>query len=549
MKCTCGYTRFSERRSATTTESEYWIQYSSTRPQGGLGSTPLGGPYLGGVEDSPVVLWAKIPLSSTTTSSGLYCERCSRMRSMKILGGMALVGSYLDGDNIVVVSSAVGDVGCYAVEYRGAETYSYAVKRLIGTPQALNVGVPIDFATPSPPPGEARADFLMRAPVPTDVATTGTYAIILIDRCAGTETSLGTIFLESEPMLIPVSDAVLDAPRLWLQAPGLTAEHIDTTFIRAPGVETLPFEKCDAVIEYDARLGSLPSAQGWTRAFPASGQFSVANGVLQQNRVSGSNDFFYAETVLAAAPDQVHGYVLGRAADGVQLGFMGLAEAAGNNARGFRTELEGSAGTTQLHHDLLAGGAAAVDSTTHRGWVRAGYSYDLGSGACEGASDSLGFRLTAPQGTFPGPGNPVPNVDHRIEAHLGKLTTDVGLTWARYACVSTPGRFIRPYFRGYSQVQSPVLRLYVYAEPYSGTASVRFLVRYDSGSLDPRSRPTKTVSATVATPTPGQIYEVALTLTDAGAGPVWFSVERDWSHGDDLLESAAHLTQIVLRAA
>lgn len=549
MKCTCGYTRFSERRSTATTASEYWIRYSSTKPQGGLGSTPLGGPYLGGVEDNPVVLWAKILLSSTTTSSGLYCEKCSRLRSMKILGGMALVGSYLDADNLVVVSSAISDVGCYAVEYRGAETYSYAVKRLLGVPQALNVGTPIDFATPSPPPHEARADFLMRAPVPTDVVTTGAYAIILVDRCAGTETSLGTIFLESEPMLIPVSDAVLDAPRLWLQGPGLPDEHADPAFIRAPGAETLPFEKCSAVIEYDARLGSLPSSQGWTRAFPSSGQFSVSNGVLQQNRVSGTNDFFYAESILAAAPDQVHGYVLGRADDGVRLGFMGLGEAAGNAARGFRTELDGVSGVTQLHHDLLAGGVAAVDATGPRGWVRAGYSFELLSGTCEGATDASGFRLTAPQGTFPTPANPIPDTSHRIEAHLGKLTTDTGLTWARYACVSTPGRFIRPYFRGYSQVQSPVLRLYVYAEPYVGTASVRFLVRYDSGTLDPRTRPTKTVSATVAMSTPGQVYEVALTLTDAGAGPVWFSVERDWNHGDDLLNSAAHLTQLVLRAA
>lgn len=521
-----------------------WVRYSSI--PGGMGSGDLGGELGVGPAPDAEYVWARFNISRTVTDLEVRCKACARIRLSNVLGGIGVFTSYLSEDlsKLYVVASDITDVGCYAVHFRGAQTYVVQVKREPGVPPPVVFGTPVEYS--ETPPQGARADVLLSVIVPAAVQTPGTYTAVLVDRCSSTEHLLGTMYLEDEIMMIPLSSAQLDIPPALLSRPATTSEMAYGFLGGGPAIDTIPFDKCTGVLEYDARLGSLPSGQGWSELAPGSGQFSLFEGVLQQNRVGGPQDYWYKTLELDVPAESVYAYALMRTLGNMQAILVGAKGVAAAAADGVRLQLETSSHGQQLLNYALNGSVPVGSSVSGpRGWLRVGGALEA-TGNTRGALEASTTYSAGDQATFTA--SIVPTTADRIEAHFGALDDVLGYAWYRYVCVSANGKFHRPYFRGVSQVPSPVLRLYLFAESVVGDDTARFLVRYGTGLTDPRGRPVATVAATAAITAAGTVYELALTLTDVGVGPVWFSIERDWSHADDLLDGTVHLSQITLRA-
>lgn len=544
-RCTCGHTEFSEQRSKQTNVVQRWIRYSGLLS--GMGSGPLGEDLGAGLELGEDYTWALVAVPLVSTRRIVRCKACARVRSSSILGGAGVYGSYtsVDGELLYIVVSDLVDIGCYVVRFQGAETIEVQVERASGTPSIVNYGTPTEFS--EDPPAALRVESLLSVVIPAEIRTPGEYMVTLVDRCSSTEYPLGTVFLEDEPMMIPLSSAQHDIPPGMLFRPSTPAD-LALGYLDPRLIDSIPFEKCLGVLEYDPRLGSLPSGQGWTEVSPGSGQYSLFEGALQQHRSGGANDRWYSSLEIEDYSDRVFGYAVVRTFDTMRASMIAASAEAGDPARGLRFDVEPISNKRQqvLHYPLDGGSVVASNSQdVSPSWLRVGFGA-VGN-AKMGALEDFVYGWSADTGDFTN--SLVPTTDQRLEASFGLHDTYAGYAWYRYVCASVGGKFHRPYFRGTSQVSSPILRLYFFSETAVGDTSARFLIRYGAGSLDPRTRPASTVAATVALEQAGTVYEVALALTGVGAGPVWFSIERDWSHADDLNEATVHLSQITLRAA
>ena len=95
----------------------------------------------------------------------------------------------------------------------------------------------------------------------------------------------------------------------------------------------------------------------------------------------------------------------------------------------------------------------------------------------------------------------------------------------------------------------PVLRLYLALDAGgSGENLARFKVRY--GPAVSNQVPTLTADVSVNFTARNTLFEVALNLPNLTPNtPLWFTVERDWTHADNRTEATAWLTQATVRGA
>ena len=540
QKCVCGFRRFKERRVKTTSSVTRWMRYLDF-PVGGHGSAPHGTFFGTGPGTSA---WGAFLATHRYTALEVSCESCGRIRRTERLGGLTVMGSYAADGVFYVVAADLFSTGCYSLRVTGpGGAYPAALRLSPFVAPPIHAGTPEETAD-APPPGAVAATIQLAAVLP-EVTETGDYSIVLVDRCCGCETALATILLEAPPMLIHPHDADLNgAPQLWLHH-----RVIAPTQQTSGSASGIPFDKCDGVLEYDARLGTMPATQGW--ALGGTGNLTMHNlqpGGALQIATPGSTTPSYWERALSldAAGSEIHSYAryLVRVAESENdyggLDFQALLGVAASAYQGHRYNYRGN----QLYRVALDGSSEyAAGPAAPLGWNDYAGSSDFTAPQDEVVNagilvvtDSGGTTGTAPS--------------TELRACFGDTRGDGITAYVRNFVVSTPGRFVRAWFRAFTPVSAPVLRLYFAAEtPGSGGLRARFKVRYGSGS-DPYGVPPSEVGGTLNFSTLNAMIALPLSLTGLAANaPMWFTVERDWAHGDDELDATVRLFQATLRAA
>jgi hypothetical protein len=516
-------------------------------PGGGFGSTPFG-TYFGAGSGGTWGLFAE-PFRSSQLE--VTCESCSRVRSQKRLGGAAVFGGFIsDGYFYVVASDVLLPATCYSLRIEGPSgTFLVQLEYDTGTPPPIYAPTPVTTA-PSPPPGALLVDTLLRARLP-EVPETGSYTMTVVDRCCGCETAVATVTLEAPAMILTPFDADIGgAPRSWLRGSRLTLDPGQPTGSARPSI---PFDKCRVVLEYDPREQVLPDAQGWVRSGSgAAADWSLTpNGDLRLD-TTAPNDNYYEKTVaINPAPTTVYMYSsvlsedIPNGAPGSGFDTSALYAAAGSPYSGVRTDVRNN----QVFY-------TAVDGSTEFGfttpqappqWQTSGAANALGGKDISyerNAFDDLSSLITPTFGTVG------LAASDEFVARFGNRDGTVSLVAYLRDFVASDGRFIRARFVSYAPVTSPVLRLYVVSDSNgSAQKTVRFKVRYGSGSGAPGGPLPQVASATVNMLVANVVYEVPISLSGLTANsPMWLSVERDWLHGDDKLEATAHLIQASVRA-
>lgn len=513
---------------------------------GGLGTTPFG-TYFGSGSSGT---WGLFDGVYQAVSEDTVCESCQRVRATRTIGGITALGSYVSNGWFYVAAADVARLAtCYEVRLEGpGGIYQVPLSFYPGAVPPIVAPTPPTTAS-SPPAAASTVDTLLRARLP-EVSETGTYTATLVDRCCGCETTLATFELEAPPMIIVPQQADLGGfPTPWVR------QQISApTQLAARSRFGVPLDYCEAVLEYDARLGTLPASQGWTHqtgGAGAPGDFQlVEGGALRVLGPGGGDDTYYEnDATLSAAPGKVFAYAdylvdsttLTPAA-GEGLDFQGLYASSAGAYSGVRWD----ARDTGLRVTALDGASdAAWLEGTHspRGWHTTGFERE--GGTQQGVHNTL-FDEGLSFGTVAGPAPA-----DEIRARFGDVAGQGLTAYIRNFVVSTPGRFCRAWFTGYSQVSAPRLRLYLVSDlPATAARTARVLVRYGPGTGAPYAMPTSTAEATVSLTAANTVYEVAIDLSGLTANnPFWFTVERDWSHGDDLLQATAWLYQATIRAS
>lgn len=543
QRCVCGYRRFRERRVPVSAGVQRWMRFADN-PVGGYGSAHLGtyfgtGPGLGD--------WGLFDATNRTTRLDVVCESCGRVRLSKNLGGVTAMGGYFSSGRFYIVAADVGSVGCFQIRLEGpGGTYTVPVKLSLQSPAPLAAPTP-ETTAESPPAGAETASTLLVAKLP-QVSATGSYTVTLIDRCGGVETLLASMILEAPPMLIHAETADLNgAPTLWLDQRITLPDQPSSGASRG-----IPLDKCDYVLEYDARFLTAPDAQGWSHGGTGSdADYSLVSGGALQAATAGSGVTSYWEKALTGgAVTELHTYaryLVSAAASGHNTGglyFRSLIGSSGSNFKGARFNFRDG----ELYYGAVDGsgdtGFSASTDPRYYGWHETAMSCDI----------SAPRDLLVHDGNVILPGNlggvGAAAADEVI-CRFGDVYGDGVTAYIRNFVASAPGRFIRAWFKAYTQVTDPVLRLYLAAETYSsGGAKARIKVRYGTGSGSQTSIPVGEVSGTVNFTSTNTMFVLPLSFTGLTAdSPVWFTVERDWSHADDEIRSTARLMQASLRNA
>lgn len=540
MKCTCGHRRFANRREASTAEVSRWMLTADEELEG-FGATPFGTGF--GAADSGGS-YGRYVSSLRTALLYTYCESCKRLRAVKQLGGIVALGSYVEGNTLFVVASdIVRPVTCFDASFVAPDGTSYVVALQLesATPPPI-FGEPIEFAE-SLPVGAVVASSVLSAVLP-EVLESGDYLVQIVDRCSGNTTDLVQLFLEASVQVLLPRDADLGgAPVLWLR--GFNVNIASATQPAGASVETIPFDKCTGVLEYNAALGDLPDAQGWSLEGVGSiGDFSIVDG-RAMGFTTTTISYFEKALTLGANPGRVHGYIkFLRSSFGSSLGLDLQALYATNTAawRGARVASR-DAGIYKV--ELDDGGAVALDIKGRpAGWEEMGGS-QVTAGPGVAWRDDYTEDATATYGTVGTAGAT------EIRARFGRTSGD-GPTltgYIRNVVVSAPGRFIRAGFSAYAETSTPVLRLYLSRLSDADTdRTARFRLIYGQG-LNPYAAESNTADFTATLAAANNLYEFPVSLLGLEAKkPFWFTVERLWSHGDDLFDSTVHLHRITVRA-
>jgi hypothetical protein len=541
-RCTCGFTRFREIIRKTEETVERWMFFED--PGGGFGATPFG-TYFGAGSGTG---WGLFSNPLRTTRRDTVCESCSRVRISKLLGSIAVFGAFIDNGYFYVVASDLSlPATCYSVRFDGPESFEVPLSFFAGVPPAVLAPTPPTTA-PSPPIGAATVDSMLRALVP-EVVITGTYTVVLVDRCCGCEYPIAEVTLEAPPMIFTPLDADLGgAPQQWLYGGSVHYDLVQP----ASGIRlSIPFDYVDAVAEYDSRLNSLPSAQGWThQGAGVPGNYQLIDGKgLQMLIVAGQSSYWSKTISLSASPGRIYGYsyfapntiTFTNPGDGYY--FQGrYALSVGGTYAGARLNFAGGLPRTTALDGLS--GSTLRSTQSPPGWLRLSGGDDNFDGI-----EAAWFEAEGSRGAYFGTDG-LPAAFEMIAEFGDRGAAGNDLAYIRNTVISAGGRFIRPQFTAFAQVANPRLRLYLIADSNSSPdKSARFLVRYGVGTGDPYVTPPSTTSQTVNFTTANVMFEVPLTLTGLTAQqPFWFTIERDWAHVDDKLVATVHMTQCTVRS-
>lgn len=537
MKCPCGYTRFGSRVTRFTEAVSRWMRTSA-------GAVPGAGVTPGGCAAGTSVAggWGRFEVSLTYGMQQVYCESCKRTRRAKRVGGVAPLGSYeLDGALWIIAADVVRPVTCFEAHFISPVGVVYVVPIQVvdGTPPEI-VATPVETAA-TLPPGAVVASQLLSAGLP-EVQDSGTYSVDLVDRCASTRIPITNLYLEANvQVLVPQLADIGGAPRLWLQDHNVNLAEPSQQAGNA--VPTIPFDKCTGVLEYDSRLGTLPNSQGWTLGGAGTiNDYGIVDGRALRISTVATSHWTKALT-LSTNPGRVHGYIhYRRGVFGATRGLDLQALYATNGAawRGARVNAR-DAGVFKMELDAGASSALGIAGRP-TGWESLGGS-QVTSGPGIAWRDDYAEDATAVYGTVGTAGAT------EIRAIFGDTNGDSITGYIRRVIVSAPGRFIRAAFNAYADVASPVLRFGLSRVADADTQySARFKVTYGQNA-DPYSVQPSTVSFTATLSAPNTRIEVSAALPGLSPQqPFWFTVERDWSHGDDLFDSTVHLHYVTVRS-
>jgi len=506
---------------------------------GGMGSTGFGTFFGSGGGGS----WGLFDATLRAARIDTRCENCERLRTSKTLGSSVILGVYTTAEAVFIAASDIGNIGCLSVEFSGpGGTYTAAVNIVPGPPPPIVVDTPVTLYPE--PMGDDLIDTLLTAVLP-EVGVGGEYLATLVDRCGDYTVDLATITLEAAPMIFTAHNADLGgAPQAWLT--GGSAEAPAGHPASGSRV-SIPFDYCTSVVEYDARLGTLPDAQGWVYGGAGSNlDYSlVPGGALRA--ATALTSYWTKTTPMSVPPDKCYSYAVlnatgvGGVGVGTGLDFesryaTAIAAPYHGTRFGYRsdevyfTKLDGSGHTTLWNNNRSPG------------WVEVAVG-DSSTGSEIYWDQVSGFAQSGLYGTV-GAAGAVETV-----CKFGD-TTGTGITaLVRNFVSSFPGRFIRAAFTGFTQVATPKLRLYLAADTNASTLkSARFRVTYGQGTANPYAGGALVAETTVNFTTANTVLEAALNLSGLTANtPIWFTVERLAGHSDDKLEATVHMFQATLR--
>lgn len=548
VRCPCGYSRFREGYATVITDVERWMQFDAGGG-GGLGSTPLGTFFGGGGASTGD--WGLFTAPLTVTTLTVSCESCNRARRTTTIGSFAVFGSYVvDRDIYIVGSDLTRPTGCYFVELVGAdgETHALALSWDATLPAPLVVVTP-PVVTTATPPADGRVDDVLRATLP-DVLTTQTFTIVLVNRCAGTRTSLATIDLETAPMIFTPFDADLGgAPSAWLNGRRGKNSVAQPASSSRP---SLPFDKAAAVLEYRAEEGTLPSAQGFVHGGSGlPGDYTlVPGGALLAVTAPALPSTWGKAAALTANPGEI--YVYSKMSPIVETALTGHGD-------GFSIEgrYSQSIGTLYLGARLNRRARAwyavsrGVGSSTEirrtgRGWTDACvYSNDAADDHAFVGPESGNFSSFA----FGTAGSPSAAIEMTLQ--FGDFLGTGGTMAIGSIVASAGGRFMRPRFAGVAPTSAPVLRVFGCADASGGPdKTVRFRVRYAAHGGSPYAAEALTADVTLNAVVANTDYEMSFTLPGLVAlAPMTFTLERVISHADDKLDATFHVHYLTLRSS
>lgn len=550
MRCVCGYRRFREQRPVITSEVDQWVLFDDGS-FGGFGSTPFG-TYFG---SGPAGMWGLFAVNVSQTHKQVVCENCQRVRSDNVIGGVGVFGSYLFTDSIFVLVTDISVLGCMRVRFESADLgITVDVSPMVYTGPPLPLSAPAPTTTASSPPPGATVAAVLRAVLP-EVDHDGTFVVSLVDVCSGTTTPLTTTILESTMQIHTPEQADLNGlPRQVVLQNIRTDNPVAQPATSA--LASIPFDKCDYVIEYDARFGLLPGAAGFSET-GGGGTFALVDGGVLSIGTTVT-DLFYKEVTLAAAANEVHLYAMGRCD----------ASDTSVDSHGFRLLCDGAPGSlgaysgVQLRHRpsklamLTLDGVTAADSGLDfpgSAWINCYVARRFADAKHPGAIGETFFNRfdSAAWGSGVAGG-----VSPTFRMSFGDFDGSSLQSYLRNMVASLNGRFVRAFFRSYAAVVAPTLRLYFTADTDAGPGkTARIRVRY--GALGLGSNPYNLGTASIADvtasfTTKNTTVEVSISLnalTLTPKAPFWFSVERDWSHVDDTMPGTAHLIAATVRSS
>jgi hypothetical protein len=546
QRCTCGFRRFRERRIATESTVTRWLLFDTAGVQNGFGATPFGTLFGAGLAPG----YAELTGAFRSTVQEIVCESCQRVRCRKALGGAALFGTYVeDGSFYIVVSDAQPPYTCFELRLTSSSGREYTSPfkyQAIVAPAITLPAEPVS-ASPTLPTGATAADTVLRARLP-DVPDTESYLAELVDRCAGVVSPLTSITLEEAPMLILPSQADLSGfPRVAIGQSSAIPSQASSGILGA-----IPLEYCTGVLEYDARFGTLPDAQGWTHENAAgvgspSDYTLVEGGVLRAGTPTGGNPSYWSNQLLQTA-SPVHGY--GRflvdsanvtPSNGEGLSFQGSYTVPSFVSPGWLVAYKG--GEFYRVEADLSGEALVRPATEYdeQGWHEF-YSHWDGTDGNIVFNGQTGRVPASYYGDFAISGVA------ELNAEFGDVIGNGVVSYIQNFVVSTPGRFLRPRFVGVAPVVAPRLRVYLIRDTSTGGSRVRLKLRY--GDIAPYAVPATELSTTLSLPTANAVVEVSFQLAGLTSGqPFSFTLERDWTSADDDLEATAWMLQATLRSS
>lgn len=557
MRCNCGFRRFRKNFAKDSKLVHRWVLFDSGA-YGGMGSQPFGTAFGSGSDG----VWGLFPGTLNSSVLEITCENCTKVRRADLVSSSSIFGSYVLDNKIYIVAGDVGPVGCFEAQFtNGTDTYSASIS-VSASPllplAAADPGGPTFFSPPTP-----AAMVVLEATLP-EVSTTDTYTISFVDRCSGTTVPLAIVVLEADVTVLDPKSADLGAPLLWLR-------RIPTKNTIQPAtnsIPTIPFEKCDVVAEFDARFGTTPDVQGWTHAGAGvAGDYVLEDGGSLAFTTTVALPSYWKQTVVLGG-GAVRSFALHSrfgietsGAGGAGHGFEMKAGAAAGGAAQLKavrgnyvsalkyTKTDGSSDTTPLaalNSDLIDGAGNTV-SNWHEFAAMSDVTTDAGLAFLDGSSQVFvpSTRFGSDAGTTP--------ASATFYAQFGDVLGDGMTGRLQHFVASAPGRFARAWFRTYTPVTNPTLRLGLVSDLVSGPLNTaRFKIYY--GSMDtggnPYRVPASQVSVTATFVTQNQTVELPFSLTGLAAKtPMWFTVERDWAHADDKSRACVHLLHATVRAA
>lgn len=335
---------------------------------------------------------------------------------------------------------------------------------------------------------------------------------------------------------------------------------------------SIPFDKCDEVLEYDGRRPEqpMPSDQGWEFRSDASDemwQYDPLHGVLRFQTDGNTPSFWQREGEREGAFDHAAAYglfLVNRPADEPReggLNFLFQAPPDEGRIRGMRGVYSSLWHWRALDSpDTRPIIRRAAEPELEQVWHRFGMDAELvgaridqdnfdsnDGGKTIGSLDGLISNEDRRFFGYADSSNPVPMA---VFGMTDRGTTLSGMV--RNYVASFPGRFLRPAFRSIALAEITSLRLAFCRAASEDDRPAVFAVRYTAPSLGMRDNTLPDIDAprelVIFDPgRPGDLVEITVPLERLRPGePIWFTVERDWRSDEDQMRDTVHLLYAIL---